>query len=398
MKKLLFVYDCMMMGGTTTALLSLLNTIDYEQYQVDLLLFRHTGPFMDYIPKQVNLLPPAAMPEGRLGIRKKKMLVSLLNGRLFKAAFLYPKYRRTPKGNLKFFLFHAAAKAQVTLSRRLDKSYDAAIGFIEGWSDHYVLSGKVNAKKKLVWIHPDYKDSYLVPEFDKSALRKADHVVLVSEDCRANFQAIFPAFADKAVVMENIVSASYIQQRAEAEPVSVRKADLNLCTVCRCDAYVKGLDRVLDAFGRLKAEGLLEGVRWHLVGDGADLPALQLRVQKEDLAEHVTFYGSLLNPFPYLAQMDMFLLASRYEGKPVSVAEALAMGIPCLVTNYASASRQVQDGVTGLIADNSEEGIYQTLRGLLTNRERLLQLQANLFDCSADNTREIEKFYTLIGE
>ena len=45
-KRVLFVYSTMMLGGSTTSLLSLLQNFDYEKYQVDLLLYKAEGPFI----------------------------------------------------------------------------------------------------------------------------------------------------------------------------------------------------------------------------------------------------------------------------------------------------------------------------------------------------------------
>ena len=59
MKKILIAYDTMMTGGTTTALLSLLNELDYDRVSVDLILFMNEGPFLKDIPHQVNLLNQA---------------------------------------------------------------------------------------------------------------------------------------------------------------------------------------------------------------------------------------------------------------------------------------------------------------------------------------------------
>jgi thymidine kinase len=47
-KRVLFVYSTMMLGGSTTSLLSLLQNFDYEKYQVDLLLYKAEGPFIIY--------------------------------------------------------------------------------------------------------------------------------------------------------------------------------------------------------------------------------------------------------------------------------------------------------------------------------------------------------------
>lgn len=58
-KKVLFVYYEMMVGGSTTSLLSLLNEFDYDKYDVDLLLYRHEGLFSSYLSLKAKLLPEA---------------------------------------------------------------------------------------------------------------------------------------------------------------------------------------------------------------------------------------------------------------------------------------------------------------------------------------------------
>lgn len=57
MKKIFIASHCMELGGAERSLLGILNSIDYKNYEVDLLLYRHTGELLRYIPKEVNLLP-----------------------------------------------------------------------------------------------------------------------------------------------------------------------------------------------------------------------------------------------------------------------------------------------------------------------------------------------------
>mgnify|MGYP007079277713 CR=1 FL=1 len=56
-KHLLFIYPEMMVGGSTTSLLSVLNLIDYNKYEVDIQFQYGAGPLKDYLPKQINILP-----------------------------------------------------------------------------------------------------------------------------------------------------------------------------------------------------------------------------------------------------------------------------------------------------------------------------------------------------
>ena len=370
MKDILIVYDRMMTGGTTSALISLLEEFNYDEYNVDLLLFDLGGEFVNSIPKEVHVLAPAFNEHRCLfSVSKLKLIFTILNGGVAKSIAYYIKYRKTSKGNLRLILMHSAVNAQVLISQRVLKRYDVAIGFMEGWADHYVISRKVKAKKRIVWFHPDYENSYLIPECDMKVLKKADSVVVVSTNCLKEINKIFPQYAQKTYVVENITSKHFVKERASQATPQIGSATINLITVARCDISVKGLDRILLALERLKKENILFDTVWHYIGGGPELPALKKMVENLGLTEHVKIYGQMNNPLVYLKQMDAFILASRYEGKPVSVEEALALGVPCLVSNYASASEQIRSCFNGLIAENTEDGIYQIMKEYISNNE-----------------------------
>ena len=58
MKKRIFIaMHYLEIGGAETALIGLLQTLDYSRYDVDLFLYAHRGEMMQYVPKEVNLLP-----------------------------------------------------------------------------------------------------------------------------------------------------------------------------------------------------------------------------------------------------------------------------------------------------------------------------------------------------
>ena len=56
--KLLFVIDSLICAGAEKSLVSLLNQLDYDKFEVDLQLFTYGGEFEEFLPKEVNLLPP----------------------------------------------------------------------------------------------------------------------------------------------------------------------------------------------------------------------------------------------------------------------------------------------------------------------------------------------------
>lgn len=395
-EKILFIYDSMMTGGTSTALLSLLNTIDRERYEISLLLFTNTGALMGEIPEFVRLLEPAYRESGFLNVSQKKILRTVLNGKVFSACKARWRYRNTPKGNFRHILMHYGMAAQVSLSRCVEEQFDYAIGFMEGWANEYVVSSRIKAKKKFVWIHPQYHSCYLIPEIDRKTLSRVDGIALVSENCLEPFFAFFPECREKTQVVPNILSSQLVREKAGAADAKIEKAALNFCTVCRCDVQVKGLDRLLKVFYTLKKEGLTPNVRWHLIGGGGSFSAFQKEVERLGMQDTVILYGNQQNPLIYLRQMDAFVLASRYEGKPVSVTEAQILGIPCMVTDYASASGQIRHNVDGWIMGNNYESIYEAVKAVIQTPSLLEKWKRNTVSASYGNEGDIAAFYRFI--
>lgn len=397
-KKILFVYDSMMTGGTSTALLSLINTIDQSKYEISLLLYTNTGALMEEIPKFVKILAPAYQKSKILSSGQRKILKIVLNGRMFLALKSLHKHRHTPKGNFRHILMHYGMATQVSLSRVVDEQFDYAVGFMEGWSNEYVVSTKIKATKKFVWIHPQYKSCYLLPEIDRKTFGKADGIVLISENCLEQFFEFFPEYKSKTFVVPNIMSSELVRLKANQEDVVLKKASINFCTVCRCDIHVKGLDRLLKAFFELKKDGVAKNVLWHLIGGGSEFDKFKQEVKRLEMDDIVVLYGNKLNPLPYVKQMDIFVLASRYEGKPVSVTEAQILGLPCLVTDYESAFSQIQSQFNGIIMNNNYESIYETIKSVILSPDLISEWKSNVPLVSYSNEQDIQAFYSLLDK
>lgn len=352
---------------------------------------------MGEIPEYVKLLPSAYKESKFLSSGRRKIVRTILNGRAFLALKSLLKYRNTPKGNFRHILMHYGMAAQVSLSRVVDEQFDYAIGFMEGWSNEYVVSSKIKADRKFVWVHPQYKSSYLLPEIDRKTFDKADGIALISKNCLEQFFEFFPEYKQKTYVVPNIMSSDLVLQKAGKCHVTLMRAKINFCTVCRCDIKVKGLDRLLKAFYELKQQGLTKDVIWHFIGGGGEFEQFKQEVDSLEMNDTILLYGNKLNPLPYLQQMDVFVLASRYEGKPVSVTEAQILGLPCLVTDYDSAISQVQNQVNGVIMKNDYNSIYETIKAVIQTPELLLKWRANTMLGLYSNEQDIQYFYKMIG-
>lgn len=388
--KVLFAYPAMNIGGSTTCLLSILNGLDYSKYDVDLLLNSNTGDLLYMVPEQVKLLPPALKYQNK----KAEYLHRLLSP---KYLYHFIKSKRiTKKTGLWIRGTQYLELNDVEFYRDINDEYDVAIAALEGDRCKFVAR-HIKAPKKIAWIHINYKDAKFDPQYDRSTMKKFDNVVLVSEECKNAFDEFFPELVNKSLVVENILSQKYVQRRAnENVDLLVDKGKLNLATVCRITFDSKALDRAVKVFAKLKQENRLKDICWYIIGDGSDMQTLKSMISEAGLDDYIKPLGMKKNPYPYLKNMDMFFLPSRWEGKPMVVTEAFMLGLPALVTEYSSAREQVRDGVDGIIVDNSEEGIHKGLKRIIENPELITELHNNVIKTDYSNVEEIKKVEQLI--
>lgn len=104
------------------------------------------------------------------------------------------------------------------------------------------------------------------------------------------------------------------------------------------------------------------------VGDGALRESAEMEARMLGLADRVRFFGTCRNVPEILAQVDIFVLASRYEGLPMSILEAMRAGLPVVATGVGGVPEAVEDGRTGFLVPRGDASKL---------RERLLTLTAN---------------------
>jgi glycosyltransferase involved in cell wall biosynthesis len=371
MKKILFVYTKMIIGGSTTSLLAILNNLDYSRYDVDLLLYEKGGDLFHLIPKEVHVLVQGNkyLP-GSMKLFFKRMTSLAYVKDYIKSRILSLKYKN-PLIKQQIMSYQSAK-----FSRIPPEHYYTAISFLEFWPS-IIVSRYINAERKITWLHIDYKGTCLVPSLDKMCFMKFNKIVLVSEGCLHNFVDVFPELMNKSIFIENIISAKMLIQLSK-EPIcdiDISDFNINMITVCRIVFTPKGLDRGVRAIYRLKEEGLADSLRWYIIGEGEDFDALSKMISRYKLEKSIILLGKKVNPFPYVSIMDLFFLPSLYEGKPIVITEAMILGIPSMVCEYKSAEKQIKNGIDGIIIDNNDEAIYKGLKDILLHPERLESLK-----------------------
>lgn len=104
---------------------------------------------------------------------------------------------------------------------------------------------------------------------------------------------------------------------------------------------------IIGAMQRLVAK--FPDARLSILGDGPLRSELLHEIETLGLGSHVNLAGAVANVGDFLAAADVFVSASRYEGLPIAVLEAMSWGLPVIVTNVAGHRDIVRSGENGIV-------------------------------------------------
>lgn len=138
---------------------------------------------------------------------------------------------------------------------------------------------------------------------------------------------------------------------------------------------IKRHDAVIEVIREL-AE-IEPNTRHIIIGAGEEEQVLELLIAEKNLSEHIFLLGRVDEASQYLKASDIFVLASRSEGMPYVLIEALIAGVPIVATSVGGNPEVVEDGVSGLLTPPlGNKALFKAILELRTNselREKLSQ-------------------------
>ena len=301
MKRIAIFQDNFDVGGIQKSLSNLLHMFDYENYSVDLYLSEKKEFWELDFPEQLHV-----------------------------------KYLKHIPRMYSFIPFDMARKL-VKLDFADCEEYDLAIDFNSYQFSCALGALSVPAKRRVMWIHnnvgiklqSEWKYRVLWSNF-KDKFKYYDQFVAVSEALIQPFKECSGYYDKKYSVIQNTINVEEILSKAsEQTDFQVDRSKLNFVAVGRL-CHQKAYDIMLQKFS--EACERRDDLHLYIIGDGDKRFSLEYLRDSLGLTEKVTFLGQQPNPFKYMEQMDAFISTSRYEGQPVNIMEAMAVGLPLYCT------------------------------------------------------------------
>lgn len=383
-------------GGAETSLIGLLQALDPNRVEVDLFVHDHRGEMMPFIPQWVNLLPE--IPNYAL---IERPMVEVLQRGYFKlflarlqAKYKFQQYIKKyhPKDSISLYSFIGKYVTPALPSLKHFGTYDLAISFI---IPHNIVLEKVQAHKKICWIHTDYSHIDVNTKLELPVWSEYDYIASISKEVGKAFCSVFPSLQSKIIEIENILSPSFVRKRAlEFTPTDMptHKDEITLLTIGRY-CYAKKMEEIPNLCRLLREKGL--PVKWYIIGFGSTDDNIKNAIQQEEMEEHVIMLGKKSNPYPYIQNCDWYIQPSRYEGKSVVVREAQILQKPVIITAYPTAASQVAHGIDGLIVPLAIEACAEEMSKALQNEDLKAQLIEYLQTHDYGNESVVSKIYQI---
>lgn len=386
MKKILFIMLSLYNGGAEKSLVNLLNELPAEQYEIDLLLFKPEGMFLHQVPANVRILEtPDALKRlfGPIQKSGKYMIPKALQTLCTALVEKQYKRRRAHRWN------HLYTKH----IEKLPQHYDVAIGYTSNEVMYY-LDEKVNADRKLVWVHNDYAAAGYPADYDYPHLCNMDEIVTVSQSCKEILQQVFPDLSGRIHNVPNITSSKVVRSRVDApRPEEYTDGEFTILSIGRLNNQ-KGFDMAVEAAAILKRRGLK--FSWFIMGNGSLKKSLQAQIETLDVSDRIYLMGTRGNPYPYIKHCDLLVQSSRHEGKSVVLDEAKILAVPILATNYPTVTDQIADGEEGVIVSMTPQAIADGIEELMADASKRDAIRSYLADHEYGNQNEVQKYIKLI--
>lgn len=361
--KILILIESLSGGGAEKVLSVLLKHIDKTKFDITLCTIVDTGIYVEEVKKHVKYTSILGNPQR----------FNCINKILYKILYLFI-YKLLP--------------IQLVYTLFIPKNYDVEIAFIEGFVTK-LLAASTNAQaKKIAWVHTDLSQNswtlnnkiYRNLKEEQYCYSKFNQIICVSDTVKNNFIKRFRL--TNVIRIYNPIDKTDIQNKAkEICKYPQTTNDIKFITIGRLVPQ-KGYDRLLKVIKRIKDDGI--HCKLLILGEGEMYHALSNYIKENDLSNDIILYGFQPNPYQYLEKADCFICSSRSEGFSLVIAEAMVLGKPIISTYCSGPNELLEEGKYGMLVENSEDGLYQIIKTINTNKNMLYEYSIKSLNKSKD--------------
>ena len=296
-----------------------------------------------------------------------------------KSAVPFDSFIKTNRSMIRDFFNKIKIKLSIILPERIVRDfyilgkYDIEVAFCEGYSTKLIgNSGRKNCKK-VAWVHTDMMKNpwsekiFGSAEEEKKCYENFDAIVCVAETMKKSFVEKY-GMSEKVFVLYNPLDIERIKVKSKEKIHFDFSGKMNF-VLAGSFIEVRGYERFVNVCERLKKEGFDFSV--FIMGDGEEKEKIKKIIPQKNLDNIIKILDFQTNPYPYIANSDVFVCASYAEGYSTAVSEAVALNVPVITTECSGMREIFGENECGIICENSEDGLYNAMKKVLENPDLL---------------------------
>ena len=354
--KVLFRHRSMEMGGVEKVILSLLNNLNKEKFEMTLQVSLYQGELRDKVPSDIRYIKNNKGKEdfSRQSLtRTFQLLVRNLKVRLFN---LFP-----------------SISDKIYLKEKFD------IEIATSYTDfEFVLNSSNKFSKKIGWFHSDITFPKLQPAVPKilNQIPKFDYFIFGSQQTKDIFTQTYPNFKlPENQVILNAIPIEEIKQKAVEYVPDFGTKDPVFVSVGRLHSR-KGYHKLIEVHNKLIKDGFAHKII--IIGDGEEKDNLENLTKMYGVQNSFVLLGSLLNPYPYVKNADFFVMPSESEGWPLIIADALILQKPILSTAVGGIPEMIRHLENGYLINYDTDEMYNAMKEFLSNTNMIEKIKKGL--------------------
>jgi glycosyltransferase involved in cell wall biosynthesis len=346
----------MEMGGVEKVILSMLNNLNPDKFDITVCLNLNQGELKDEFPHHIKKV---YLADGKESFSQNALIhkFQLIRRRLkLSRALKDHKISDRILGNKKFDIeiapTYAAFSSVINSSNKDSKKI--------GWFHSEI---NVPGMKPLV---PDILENF--PQFD--------HMIYCSQKIKDIMHQSYPDLQYPAeTVVINAIPIEEIKKKAEEKIEDFPQEGPVFVSVGRLHNR-KGYHKLIDAHKKLIDEGFHHRVV--VIGNGEEMKNLTQQILNNNVQETFILRGNRMNPYPYIKKADYFILSSESEAWPLVIAEALILQKPIIATDTGDVGVMIKDRETGYLINYDTNEMYEAMKTFLTDQELISHIRKNL--------------------
>ena len=358
MKKIVFFTKNLKIGGMEKALITLLDNIDYQKYEVTLVLEQKEGELCNGVNKNVKIIDYKLATNKNILIRKcinfiKKMMFKCKNKNKFDCAINYATYSI--------------------------------------WGSQMAL---ISSKNTILFVHSDYYNVFkgdlaeIKEFFNNIRMQEFRKVIFVSKNARSNMIKIIPTMSKKSLALGNLIDYKNIERKSNEYIPEIDKNIINLLFLGRLEEESKNLSKLIEKVNNSQYKDLF---KLYIIGTGPD----EKRYKSEAESPNIIFLGELENPYPYLKECNYLVLTSRFEGFPMVYSEATLLDTGIITTIPVEDEQIKYDGDNIIKLDRHLDNFEEVISKIV---DKNISIKIPQIDFENVNKAKVKEFYDLIEE